>query len=118
MQEDLSQFYFKKDEPMQSCLLSLRDIILNQNDSISESLKYGLPCFSYNKKHICYLWYDKKTMFPYILFADGNRINHPLLEAGDRKRMKVLSINPEEDIDIETIQLILTEALKLRAKKA
>lgn len=116
MTEDLNSFYLNQEEPNQSCLLALRQIILNSKESITEYIKYGLPCFMYLKKHICYLWRDKKTLVPYILFVDGSKLNHPLLESGDRKRMKILSINPTEDIDIEMIQSLLNDALKLHQK--
>jgi len=50
-----------------------------------------MPCFVYNKKQFCYLWTDKKTNNPYLLIVEGKNIDHPLLEQGDRKRMKILT---------------------------
>jgi hypothetical protein len=103
MNEALTNFYTNMPEPAQSCLLALRAIIMAYDASMVESLNYGMPLFSCQGKRLCYLWTDKKTGWPYILMVDGNKINHPVLVQGERKRMKVLLINPNEDIDIETI---------------
>lgn len=103
--------YNKWDEPQHSCLLAMRQIILSMDDNLTETVKYGLPCFCYGKKHFCYLWTDKKTRHPYILMVDGNRIDHPMLEQGDRKRMKILTVNPEEDLPVNAIKEVLRMAL-------
>ncbi|TJY33887.1 DUF1801 domain-containing protein [Pontimicrobium aquaticum] len=104
-------FYLKKEEPNKSCLLALRDIILRQDAQITETTKYGMPCFCYKQKMFCYLWTDKKTQEPYILFVEGQHLNHPKLETGNRSRMKIFPINPNKDIPIKTIELLLNKAL-------
>ncbi len=106
-------FYLTKEEPNKSCLLALRDIILKQDEHITATTKYGMPCFCYKNKMFCYLWTDKKTTEPYILFVEGIHLNHPKLEAGKRKRMKNFSINPNKDIPIKTIEKLLNTALDL-----
>jgi hypothetical protein len=110
---ELDNFYLNKQEPNKSCLLTLRTIILNCDAHISETRKYGMPCFCYKKKMFCYLWTDKKTDEPYILFVEGKHLNHPKLETGNRSRMKVFNLNPSEDIPINTIELLLNTALEL-----
>lgn len=60
MQEVLQNYYLAQAEPNKSCLLTLRDIVLEQDACVSELLKYGMPCFTYKKKAFCYLWIDKK----------------------------------------------------------
>ncbi len=106
-------FYLKQNEPNKSCFLALRDILLDFDPNISETVKYGMPCFMYQNKAFCYLWKDKKTEEPYVLFVEGNRIEHPALEQGTRKRMKTFSVNPNEDIDLETLNEVLELALEL-----
>jgi hypothetical protein len=106
-------FYLTKEEPNKSCLLALRDIILSQDENISETRKYGMPCFCYRKKMCCYLWIDKKTTEPYILFVEGRYLDHPKLEVGKRARMKIFRIDPNQDIPITTIHLLLKKALNL-----
>lgn len=111
--QELDSYYLSQTEPNRSCLLALRKIILEQDELVTETRKYGMPCFCYYSKMFCYLWTDKKTNEPYILFVEGNRLNHPNLEAGNRARMKTFSVNPSTDIPKETINLLLTEALNL-----
>ncbi|UMB59497.1 DUF1801 domain-containing protein [Lutibacter sp. A80] len=111
--KELDSFYLNKVEPNKSCLLALRAIILNTDKHISEVKKYGMPCFCYKQKMFCYLWTDKKTLEPYILFVEGKHLNHPKLEAGTRSRMKIFKINPTEDLPINTIHLLLNKALNL-----
>ncbi|WP_347922226.1 DUF1801 domain-containing protein [Pontimicrobium sp. SW4] len=106
-------FFLNKDEPNKGCLLTLRDIILNQDENIAETTKYGMPCFCYKNKMFCYLWFDKKTNEPYILFVEDQHLNHKKLETGTRNRMKILRINPNKDIPIQTIELLLNNALDL-----
>jgi len=113
MLRDLDQYYLNKEEPTKSCLQALRDHILNLNSSITETWKYRMPFFCVNGKMFCYLWTDKKSGEPYIGFAEGRNIDHPMLELGDRKRMKILRINPTKDLPIETIDEIMNRALLL-----
>ncbi len=111
MLSDPEHFYTSKTEPVQSCLYTLREIILDFDSEISETIKYGMPCFVYKKKHFCYLWTDKKTGHPYILIVEGNKINHQSLRKGNRKRMKEFPIDPGKDIPIQSIQEVFNQAL-------
>ena len=110
---DHDNYYLNQEEPYKSCLLALKDIILGLDSEITPEWKYGLPFFYYKKKMFCYFWKDKKTQEPYILFAEGNHLNHEHLEAGNRARMKIFRVNPNEDIPIKTLQNILNSALEL-----
>lgn len=112
-QEQLHNYYLSKNEPNKSCLLALRSIILEQDEHVTETQKWGMPCFCYKKKMFCYLWTDKKTDVPYILMVEGKHLNHPKLEIGDRSRMKILRINPNMDLPMDTILSILNDALDL-----
>lgn len=116
MQEDLQNFYLSKQEPNKSCLLALRSVILNQDNEITETRKWGMPCFCYKKKMFCYLWTDKKTNEPYILMVEGNHLKHPELELGSRSRMKIFRVNPNEDLPLDTIKYILQSGLELYRK--
>ncbi|HRX98386.1 MAG TPA: DUF1801 domain-containing protein, partial [Bacteroidales bacterium] len=80
---------------------------------IEETVKYGMPCFTYNKKMFCYLWTDKKTKEPYLLMVEGKQLDHPLLETGNRARMKILRVDPNKDIPVELIEEIIGRALIL-----
>ncbi|MDR2270004.1 MAG: DUF1801 domain-containing protein [Sphingobacterium sp.] len=111
--QELNQFYLTQDEPNRSCLLALKHIIFQQGAEIRETVKYGMPCFCYKTKAFCYLWTDKKTKYPYLLMVEGKHLDHPELETGTRSRMKTFTVNPMEDLPLETIQTILNTALDL-----
>lgn len=113
MAEELHQYYLNKEEPNKSCLLALRSIILEQDVHITETRKWGMPCFCYKKKMFCYLWTDQKTDNPYMLMVEGKHLEHPELEQGDRSRMKILRVDPDNDLPLETIVTILQKALDL-----
>lgn len=113
MLTELDHYYLNKDEPNKSCLLALRSIILKQDTNVTETQKYGMPCFCYKKKMFCYLWTDKKTDKPYMLMVEGKYLDHPELEEGDRSRMKIFRIDPTIDLPVKTIENILQTALDL-----
>jgi len=116
MSEDCDSFYLNQEEPNASCLLALRSIILNFDEDLTETMKYGLPCFCYLDKMFSYLWIDKKSKWPYILWVDGDKLNHPELDQGTRKKMKVFLINPNKDIPLKRLHFILDDAIKIRKK--
>lgn len=111
MLKELDHFYLNQSEPQKSCLLALREIILKADPHISAEWKYRMPFFYYHGKMFCYLWTDKKTGEPYIGFVEGNRLNHPTLEQGTRSRMKILRVDPNQDIDIDLIKMTLSLAM-------
>lgn len=113
MLDDINNFYLNKEEPNKSCLLALRKIILEQDKNITETVKYGMPCFCYMNKMFSYVWVDKKTNEPYILMVEGNHLKHPELEEGDRSRMKIFRVNPNADLPLLIIKEILEEGLEL-----
>ncbi len=113
MNKEIDSFYINKEEPNKGCLLALRMLILAQDVNISETTKYGMPCFCYLKKPMCYLWVDKKTNEPYILMVHGIQIDHPDLQQGERSKMKILRVKPNEDLPIVSIKYILAVGISL-----
>jgi hypothetical protein len=113
MTDEYDSFYLNQPEPNRSCLLALRNVILKQDSDVAETRKYGMPCFCYRKKMFCYLWTDKKTNEPYILMVEGKHLHHPMLETGERARMKIFRVNPNADLPIAIVESILRQALDL-----
>ena len=109
-------YYLNKEEPNKSCLLALRRIILDQDPMVTETQKWGMPCFCYRKKMFCYLWTDKKTDEPYLLMVEGKYLDHPKLEVGARSRMKIFRIDPNKNLPVKPIKDILKQALDLYRK--
>ena len=94
-------------------MLVLRSIILDQDSNIIETRKWGMPCFCYKKKMFCYLWTDKKTNEPYLLFVEGKHLDHPQLETGSRSRMQIFRVDPNNDLPIRVLRKLLNAALDL-----
>jgi hypothetical protein len=114
MLRPIDQYFLQKDEPVKSCLAALRALILVQDPGITEEWKYGMPFYCFKGKMFCYLWVHKTQHFPYIGIVDGNKLDHPDLLQEKRARMKILPVEPEKDIPVRKIRLILKQALALR----
>jgi hypothetical protein len=115
--DQIYSWYLSQPEPVKSCLLALRDIILALDKNVTETQKYGMPCFCFKNKMFCYLWTDKKTKEPYILLVEGKHLDHPALEKGKRSRMKILRVDPGKNLPLKLIHEILKSVLDLyRAK--
>lgn len=110
----LESFYLNQEEPLQSCLLALRDLIKAYSPDITERWYYKLPCFFSEGKIFCYVWVEKKTSLPYIAFYPGEHLTHPLLEKGSRTKSKMLYIQPDQDLPLTVIYEIIDEILSSR----
>lgn len=111
---NIENFYLSQSEMNQACLLAARKIILDQSKEITEHWKYGAPFFYFRKKMFCYFWVDAKKHTPYIGITDGALIDHPALEQGDRKRMKILHLNPDDDLPMKAMREILAASINIR----
>ncbi len=56
------------------------------------------------------MWTDKESHEPYFLIVKGREIEHPILETGKRSKMKILRVNPTEDLPTSSIHEVLTLA--------
>ena len=113
MANTIDQFFLDREEPLKSYFLALRSIVLRFDNQIDERLSYGVPFYYYKNKPFCYFWKEKKTNQPYIGMARGHLLDHPMLFQGDRKKMKVIRLNLEEDIPKDQIETIFKQALQL-----
>jgi hypothetical protein len=109
----LQNFYLRQPEPNQSTLLALKSIILEQDSAISNELKYGMPFFCFKGKMFCYLWFHKKYQQPYIGFVEGQHLNETFLLQEKRSRMKIMLIDPNQDLPIEIIVALIQKAINL-----
>lgn len=113
MLSQLNQFYLEQSEPNRSYFLALRKFINNYDEQISEEWKYKLPFFYYKNKPFCYIWKVQKTGQPYIGIVRANQIKHSLLIKGNRKKMKVLHLDVQKDVPIQTLKEIFSMLIKL-----
>jgi len=119
---DIDDFFLQLQEPSKSCLLALRHLILNLRSDITETWKYRMPFYNIKKgkgleKRFCYLWVNNKTRLPYIGVVDGNLLEHPDLISEKRSRMKILLIDPNQDLPVESITQVLGMAIALIDEK-
>lgn len=110
----IDSFFLQHDENTNICLQFLRQHILSLDSNISEAWKWELPFFVYKGKNCCYLWIHKKYKQPYIGFVDGALIDHPALLKEKRSKMKILLIDPNEDLPMKIINYILQKMIKIR----
>jgi hypothetical protein len=110
---EIDAFYLQKAEPVKSCLIFLRNYILNYDQNITEAWKYKMPFFCYKGKMCCYLWVHKKNGLPYLGIVQGNKVDHPDLIIEDRAKMKIMLFDPNEDLPVQTITSILKMAIAL-----
>lgn len=114
----LDNFYTTQPEPHRSTLLALRDIILGVDpEHMTPEWKYKLPFFYYKGKMFCYLWVHKKFQQPYVSFVHSEELTHPLLLLEKRARMKILLIDPNDDIPLKLLQQLLHTSLKTCKRK-
>ena len=109
----IEEYYSRQPEPTKSCLLAMRKLILDKYPQLEEAWKYRMPMFCFQGRMFCYLWTDKKTNQPYLGVVEGRHIEHPALIQGKRSRMKILMIEPDQDLPVKVICTILNEALAL-----
>ncbi|HFA50748.1 MAG TPA: DUF1801 domain-containing protein [Bacteroidetes bacterium] len=117
MISELQAFYLNKEEPVKSCLMAMRDYILKYSPDMTETWTHKMPMFKYRGKLFCYLWVNKKTYEPYIGIYKGIEIDHPKLDLGNRNKMKIMEINPNEDLPIDTLNEIFELAIPLYSGK-
>jgi len=113
MLRPIDNYFLQQEEPTKSYLLFLRKYILSQDSCITEAWKYGMPFYLYNGKMFCYLWIHKKYKQPYIGIVEGTKVNHPLLLQEKRARMKILLLDPAQDLPIESIKDVMRQAIRL-----
>jgi hypothetical protein len=112
---DIDLYFLKKEEPLKSYLLALRNHILEFDHNISEAWKYKMPFYCYRNKMLCYLWIHKKFHQPYLGIVDGKQIQHPALLLEKRAKMKILLFDPLKNIPVRTVNQILAKAISLRS---
>lgn len=107
----LEGYYLSKAEPYQSCLLALRDIVLNAHADIEHVRKFQIPFFTYRDKKLAYLWLDKKKLKMGFCW---DKSLQPLVEGVRPKdSYQSIIIDPEVDIPVDIILEKLNYHLKL-----
>lgn len=111
MLRPIDQYFLKQEEPLKSTLIYLRDYIIACDKTFREKWEYSMPFYYYGDKRICYLWVHKKWNQPYLGIVEGNRNLHPDLIAEKRAKMKILLLDPFQDLPLSKIRDILGTAI-------
>jgi hypothetical protein len=110
---NLDNFYMQQEEPLKSVFLALKEIIMKQDMHITNEWKYNTPFFYYKGKMFCYMWFHKKYKQPYIGIIEGKHFDEPFLLAENRSRIKIMLLDANEDLPLETIESIIHKAIGL-----
>ena len=97
----LESYYLSKPEPYQSCLLALRDIILNANPAICHERKFQIPFFTYKDRKLGYLWLNGKKLM--VGFCLDKRLQEVTPGVKPRDIYESMRIDPNLDIPIDVI---------------
>lgn len=104
----IENFFIKATSPNKEVYLALRYFIMENDSEFTEHYKYGTPFYYYKNKPFAYFHHNKKNGFPYLGVVKGNEIDHYLLFQGNRKKMKVLELDPNQDLPVDGIQEVFT----------
>jgi len=110
MLRPIDQYFENLDEPARGCMQALRIALLRFDPHIAEAWKYRMPFYTYKGKMFCYLWTRKDSGQPYLGIVRGNALPHPGLLQEERKKMKILLLDPRQDLPLEKIYGILAAA--------
>ncbi len=112
----LDDYYASLSEPNQGVLLFMRQYIHALSNEITEQLSFNTAFFKFNGKMFCYFGVEAKTKRPYIGFVHGYKMKDLLLISGNRKQIKVMYVDTENDLDMKAIKRIFTAAIKVMRK--
>ena len=101
MPSELENYYLKQSEPIQSCLLALKSIIMGINPLITHERKYQIPFLYYKGRKLAYLWVTKKKL--QVGFIEDKCLQEPVEGVRLKDKYQSIIVNPNEDIPIEII---------------
>lgn len=97
----LETYYLKQPEPMQSCILAMKGIILSISPYITHERKFQIPFFLYKGKKLAYLWVTKKRL--QVGFIEDKCLQMPIPGVRLKDKYQSIQLNPDENIPIDII---------------
>jgi hypothetical protein len=94
---EVDRWFAERDEPLDEAKQRVRDIILEADDRVTESIKWKTPTFSYEGNIASF---NPSKRFVSLLFHRGAEIpgRHPRLE-GDGKLARTMRFDDVEDVE-------------------
>lgn len=116
-------YFLKQQEPYQSIMLYVRQVILKTLPNITERYSYKIPFYNLGKKPMLYLNVLKGTDFVDVAFVQGILLENDFPELknyNNRKQVRSIQIKNMEDLDELRFSKLLIAAEKQleQSKKA
>lgn len=95
-------YFLKQQEPYQSIMLYVRQVILKTLPNINERCSYKIPFYNLEKKPMIYLKILKGTNFVDVAFVQGVLLEKDFPELknyNNRKQVRSIQIKQIEDLD-------------------
>lgn len=112
MDDGVETYFLNQEEKFHKLLFRLREIILESDSRIVETIKYNIPFYTY-KKNLCYI-NVVKSKYVDLGFVDGFKladINNKLIAGDNRNTVKSLRFYSVEDLDEEAVRITLVYAI-------
>ncbi|WP_104734486.1 DUF1801 domain-containing protein [Hanstruepera ponticola] len=114
-------YFLEQQEPLQSIMLYVRQVILKTLPNIQERYSYKIPFYNMGKKPMIYLNVLKGTDFVDVAFVQGILLENDFPELQDynnRKQVRSVQLKSIEDLDeLRFIKLLQTAAKQLEQSK-
>ncbi|WP_460189178.1 DUF1801 domain-containing protein [Urechidicola sp. KH5] len=112
----VEQHIFKQQEPYQSMMLYVRDVLKDTVPEVVEKYSFRLPFYHYKKKSLLYMNVLGGTNYLDVAFLDGAILQkeyHQLKDFNKRKRVRSLQFHSLEDIDEQLLRSVIKAAVRL-----
>jgi len=97
----LEEYYLKQPEPIQGCLLALKQLLLGIDEGITHERKYQIPFFYYRGYKLCFLWVDRKKLL--LGFVEDRKLQPLVPGIKRRDKVETFVIDPVKDLPVEVI---------------
>lgn len=96
MNASSDDYYLKHQEPLQSCLLALKYIIMKVDENIAHEMAYQIPLFTYKGYRLAFLWITRKKL---LLGVITDKKVLPLVDGKKQKdQYEMIEIDPNADL--------------------
>ena len=112
----VENYFLEQQEPYQSIMLYVRQVILKTLPNITERYSYKIPFYNLGKKPMIYLNMLKGTNFVDVAFVQGILLENDFPELknhNNRKQVRSIQIRQIEDLN----ELRFVELLKAAEKQ-
>lgn len=117
----VENYFLEQQEPYQSIMLYVRQVILKTLPNITERYSYKIPFYNLEKKPMIYLNILKGTNFVDVAFVQGILLDNDFPELKNhknRKQVRSIQIRQIEDLDeLRFVKLLKAAEKQLEQSK-